>query len=149
MRGTAVKQLVVFLENRPGHLAHVTQALAAFALLPPEQSSDPRQQLRHVNRLDHVVVRAHFQAVDLIALLAQSRHHDERHFLGIGILAEGPADLKPAGVRQYEVEDHQVRLLVAREADCLLASGCGQNLVARLLHAGGEHFQRTGFVLDD
>lgn len=28
MRGTVAKQVVVFLENRPGHLAHVTEVLA-------------------------------------------------------------------------------------------------------------------------
>ena len=60
-----------------------------------------------------VVVRAAFQAADLVVLLAARGQHDDRRRPGFRLAADLAADLDAAGHRQHPVEQDQVgRILV-------------------------------------
>ena len=78
------------------------------AHLTPHRRVRPRQQLRHAERLDHVVVGAALNQPHLFGLVRTHRQHDGRDG------RPGPQALEHIAavhVRQAEVEDDQVGLL--------------------------------------
>ena len=84
----------------------------------PQQTFHPRQQFRHRERLDDVIVGAGCKAPDPLAFLAARGQHDDRQLLGLGARPQAAAQLDPRQARQHPVEHDQV-------GNALLQSGVG------------------------
>ena len=75
---------------------------------PLQHRADPRYQLLHRERLDHVVVGARVESAQLVAFLALRGQHDERDLPG-GVAAAKPArELQAAHSRQHPVEQDEI-----------------------------------------
>ena len=73
---------------------------------PAEQRLDAREQFRHLERLDEVVVGAELQADDAIHDLAARRQHQDRRL--DAALPQRPADVEAAAAWQHDVEQDDV-----------------------------------------
>ncbi len=108
---------------------------------------DARDELLHRERLHEVVVRADLERVHTVVLGAPRGDDDDRR---ADPLASRLLDHLPAvDARQHQVEDADVRLLVAEACEPRLAVGHADRVEAGLLevarHAVGDHV----VVLDD
>ena len=74
-----------------------------------QQRAHARQQFRHRERLDDVVVGAGGEAAHLLALLAAGGQHDDRQLPGFRPRAQTPAELDAGQARQHPVEHDQIR----------------------------------------
>ncbi|MCY1539909.1 hypothetical protein D9M68_755190 [compost metagenome] len=95
------------------------QALRRFVRLavPAQQRPDPRQQHARLDRLDDVIVRARFQAQDLVqVVVAGGEHQDGRRRKG----AQVPADLQAVTPRQHQVQDGDGGVLAAERLHRLI-----------------------------
>ncbi len=72
-----------------------------------EDHLDPRLNLFRVDGLDHVVVRAAPDALDLVRGRLEPGEHDYRNLLGLRILLEAMAGLEPVHHRHFEVQEHE------------------------------------------
>src|SRR5262249_22715876 len=97
-----------------------------------QQRAYTAAELTNRERLGDVVVRAQFEAENLVELLAAGGQHDDRH---VAAGAEAAADLEPVDLRQHQVEHNEVDLPVAKELEGLLA-------VARLHDSEAVAFER-------
>ena len=80
------------------HLAHAEHRRDAAA--PSDQRLDARHQLRQVERLDQVVVRAHVEALQLVLELVAGREHQDGRG-ELGVLAQALADADAVESRQH------------------------------------------------
>src|SRR5665811_1383451 len=98
---------------------------------PPEKRLDPAHQLAQAERLCQVVVRPQLQANDLVNLVVTGRQDQDGH---LALRRPDPAeDLESVHARQADVEHHEIRGLVRRELQALLAGTGDRDLVALLL----------------
>ncbi len=79
-----------------------------------ERGIESRHELLHAEGLGDVVVGAAQQRLDLDALIAAAREHDNGH---ARLLANDRDQVKAVHVRQAEIEDHQIRPLAAKEVE--------------------------------
>ena len=93
-----------------------------------QHRAHPRDQLARAEGLGDIVVGAAVEAAQLVAFLAARGQHDDGHAARFRHAPQLPADLDAGEQRQHPVEQHQVRLLLARQQQRLLA-------VARFGHA--------------
>ncbi len=135
--GRELNLLVADLYLSPPGVDHQVTMLqhGALGLLPfrrgaPEDGLHARDQLARVERLRHVVVRADFEADDLVDVLVARRQHQDRD---VGLLADAAADLDPVDVRQHQVEHDQRRLLALHRRERVRTVRRGAHLVARVL----------------
>ena len=77
-----------------------------------QQRLDPRQQLRHLERLDQVVVGAQLEADDLVDDLAPRGQHQDRRLHAL--LAKRAADVEAVAAREHHVEQDHVEGAGAR-----------------------------------
>jgi hypothetical protein len=77
-----------------------------------------RHQLARVEQLRHVVVRADFQADDLVDVVVTGGQHDHRHAGGLAQLA---ADGQAVHFRHHDIQDDEVGVDGARLLQRLLA----------------------------
>gem|GEM_PF-5868554 len=68
-----------------------------------------REQYARVHRLAHVIIGAHVQTLDLVAVVGACGEHEDRPVIVITDLA---ADAQAVFARQHEVENHQIRLFI-------------------------------------
>jgi hypothetical protein len=120
----------------------------------PQDCADAREQLRIVERLGHVVVRAALEAADTVDVLGLGRQHDDRQIGIPGIVdavarADGAADLVAAHVREHDVEQDHVGAGATEQLDGLGAGGGGQDgevVVAQVL---AQELDDSGLIVDD
>ena len=77
----------------------------------PERGADPGEQLVDRERLVHVVVGARVERPDLVVARVAHGEHDDRY---VGPTAEPPDHLDPVDVRQTEIEDEEIRLVLRK-----------------------------------
>ena len=87
---------------------------------------DPGLHLQDVEGLGHVIVRAVFQAQDLIHILALGGEHQDGH---VAALPDALAHLDAVQLGQHHVQQHQVHLLLEKNLQCLLAVRGGEDLI--------------------
>jgi len=117
------------------------------AVGPPQQRLDPAHQLAQAVRLRQVVVGAQLEPDHLVDLVVAGRQDEDRRLRARG--TEPPQDLKPVDPRQADVEDDEVRGLVRREVEALLAAPGDGDLVALLLERVLDAARDRIFVFDD
>ena len=76
---------------------------------PTQHGAHARDDLLRREGLDDVVVGAELEPEDAVDLLASGREHHDRHRRRAGILAQPPAHVEPAELRQHQVEQDEVR----------------------------------------
>ena len=74
-----------------------------------QHRADAGTHLQDIEGLGHVVIRAVFQAEDLIHVLALGGEHDDRH---VGLLADALAHAQAVQLGQHYVQQHQVKRLL-------------------------------------
>jgi hypothetical protein len=132
---------------------HVGEAVAREAALAPVRAAEdgphPGQQLADGEGLGHVVVGAQLEPDHLVDLLPARGEHDDG--LVEALAAQGLADLQAAGPGQHDVEDDEVRLVLAGALQPRHAVGGGDDLVALELEVvlEPEHHVRLVFHHQD
>ena len=71
---------------------------------------DTRLDFQNVERLGHIIVRAVFQAEDLIHIFALCGEHDDGH---VGFLTDALTDFDPVHHRQHHVQQDQINVVAA------------------------------------
>ena len=71
-----------------------------------------RDKLHHTERLCQIIIRADIESLHLVDLGALCRHHDHRKFLRLRAAAELRYDLQSVLIRQHDVQEDKIRLLL-------------------------------------
>ena len=86
-------------------VADAQDFLVGRAVRPAQQRADACDELRHLERLRHVVVGAELEADHDVEGVSAGRQHEDRHPAAVSDL---PADLEPVELRKHHVEHHEV-----------------------------------------
>ena len=73
-----------------------------------QQRLHPRQEFRHRERLDDVIVRAGGEAAYALAFLAARGEHDDRQLLGFRPRPQPTAQFDAGEARQHPVQHHEI-----------------------------------------
>ena len=119
---------------------------AAIQLAPPQQRVDPTDQLDRRERLRHVVVGAHPEPFEQVALGIASRQHDDRHR---ALSADPAARVGTRELRQHHVENDQVDRLRQRHRDSLGAVDRHIHLEALALEGVLQPPHQRRLIVDD
>ena len=104
-------------------------------------------QHRGVDRLHHVINRAHLQALDLRLRVGLAGEKDDRDVRGERFAFERPAHLEARHLGHLDVEQDQVRMGVGEGFfDRRARVGCGVHFVVRAQRLGHECEQVGGVV---
>ena len=117
------------------------------AVRAAQQRLDPAHQLAQAERLGQVVVGAELEADDLVDLVVAGGQDEDRH-LGAG-RPQAAQDLEAVHPGQAHVEDDEVRRLVRRDLEALLAGSRDGDLVALLLEGVLDPASDGVLVFDD
>ena len=107
----------------------------------PQHAFHPGHELGGGKRLDDVVIRAHFKALDPIKDLALGRQHDDGHLAGLPDLG---ADRPAIHHRQHDVQQDQVRFLLLELLQCFAAVPSDADIKAFLYQI---HVDQVGDIL--
>src|SRR3954467_15720215 len=101
----------------------VPEARPAMRLRAAQERAHARRELRHGERLDHVVVGAEVEAAHAILDRVARRQHQHRQWTALVAGGAQPAQhLEAVHLRQADVEDHQVEALLRSRQHRLLAA---------------------------
>ena len=92
--------------------------LAGSGLKTAEYRLNPRDQLFGVKGLNNVIIRAQLQPQHLIKNLSLGGKHDDRC---VGLMADLPADLVAVHARKHQIQQDQVGLEGAKDAEGFFA----------------------------
>ena len=109
---------------------------------------DPLDQDLHAVRLGDVVVSAGREADKLVRLFGLGRHHDDRDVTGALALLQLAADIKPALLRQHQVQHNQVRQLQLGLPQPLRTVERRDHLESFPLEVATQDFDQGSLVLD-
>jgi hypothetical protein len=118
-------------------------------LASPQHRVHAQHELAHAERLDHVVVGAELEADDAVDLLSLGRDHDDGDVLGARLSLESRADGGPGPIGEHQIEQHDVRHRVAREAKARFGGGGGLNAMPGLGEVVLEDLAKIRLVLDE
>ena len=93
----------------------------------PKGGAHPRKEFIHAERLCNVVVSSEIERLDFASLIAAARQDHDRH--AFVARADRSQQIEALDVRQSEIEDDQVRLLLQQLQGRLAVSSL-QNFVA-------------------
>src|SRR6185312_9579134 len=114
-----------------------------------QERAHARQEFRHRERLDDVIVGAGGEAAHLLAFLAAGGEHDDRQRAGFRPRPQTPAQLDAGQAGQHPVEHDEVGRLFLEPGVRLVAAGGGVDVVTlRLEIIAKQHGERL-FVFDD
>jgi hypothetical protein len=136
-----------------GRVEHQAACLQRFAGAGRRRAAqdgvDPRQQFARTERLGDVVIRATFEARDLVVLVGARREHDHWHVLGVLVALDGTRELETTLVGQHPVHEQQVGTLVS-DARARGRAVLGLTHVeSGPAQAERDHVPNRLFVLDD
>ena len=122
---------------------------ASGSLLGPaaEHGPDARREHAGAEGLGDVVVGAHLEAADDVALLPLGREHDHGDRRGLRPRLERATDLQTVHAREHQVEQHEVGLLVADQTQRLLAGHRREDVVALLGEVVPHQFEQVLLIL--
>src|SRR6478672_2762081 len=121
--------------------------VAEIAVRPAEQGPDPAHQLAQPERLRQVVVGAQLEADHLVDLVVAGGQDEDGRLRAGG--PEPAQDLEAVHAREADVEHDEVRGLVDREIEALLAALRHRDLVALLLEGVLDPAGNRELILDD
>ena len=149
--GRAGHELAVELDGEGAHVDveifhHQMRSLARVLQFvhAAQHGLDARQHLAGAEGLGDVVVRAQFQAEQLVKLLALGGEHDDGQ---VGLLADLAADHEAVHLRHHDVQKHDVRPGFAHVVDGLLPVVGGDHLIAFAAKIGVERLVDVDVVV--
>jgi hypothetical protein len=107
----------------------------------------PRATRRFTRAIGDVVVRAEVEAFQHVRLEVACGHHQDRDLLVA--LAQLLQHRETVLLRQHDVEQHGVGLLLERHAQALLPVLRGEDVVALVAKIVGEPIEHAFFVFND
>ena len=114
-------------------------------LRPAIDSPDARDQLAHVRRLGDIVIRAQFEANDAIRFIAGAGDHDNT---AIPLIHQPLDQDDPVGVRQFQVDEHDVGPEAGFRCHRTRPRGCPMGLHARTFDRSTERRADSLIVFD-
>src|SRR5262245_12767185 len=97
-----------------GQIAHSEDwALAVSLQLVAQRRAHPGEKLIHAKRLGDVIIGAEVERLNLAGLVTAAGQHHDRHALVAR--SNHSQQFEPLHVRQPEIEDHQIRLLLLQQ----------------------------------
>ena len=100
------------------------------ALLDAQQRLDPRHQRLLVDRLGQIFVGPGIKPFDYVARFGLGRHQNDRRERQRRVRLDPPADFDAVELRHHDVEQNEVRPMLARDRQRLLAVARMQHLIA-------------------
>ena len=113
---------------------------------PAQQRADARLELKNIERLCDIVIRAGLKTDDLIGVFAAGSEHDDRH---IGKFANAHAGRQPVHLRHHQIEDNEVEFLCFRHVDRRGAVVSGLDRVALVFQIEFHAFDEQKLVIND
>src|ERR1700676_1721030 len=113
--------------------------------MPPQARANPRQQLLDAKRFDDVIIRSRIQRQHLVPLRIPHRQHDDRRARPAPDL---PARLDAPHPRHVHVQQHQIRLCLARNLDAFFPILRLDNHVPLARERRPQHPPDLRFVID-
>ncbi len=104
---------------------------------------------RTKKRLDDVVVGAQFQADDAVSLRRTGCQEDDWNVSKFRVAANPLADIQSVGVREHDVEDHQIRAFLAAKVYCTLPCLCAYHLETLFFEVVFEKSEKVGIVFNE
>ena len=86
-------------------------AVSDQTVVPCQMRFHARNQLTWGKRLCHIVIRTKAQSADFINIILLCRNHDNRNIL---LFTHFAADLKAIHLRQHQIQDQQIKILLDR-----------------------------------
>jgi hypothetical protein len=115
---------------------------------PAGDRPHPGHQLPGREGLGDVVVGAHLEAEDLVALLGAPGHHDDRDAARLGVLLQPAADFPAVEVGHHDVQQDEVGPGLAGLLDGIGAATGHQDVVPFLVEVIADQLGDVPFVLD-
>src|SRR5258706_3759408 len=129
-----------------GHVPGADHVALRVAARPAQDDAHTRSQLARAERLGDVIVRAQFQADELVALFHARSQHDDRDF---AFAAHRAAYVDPIHTRHHQVEHYQVRLFTASGGQAAQAISSRNHLKAGGFEVILADLDDLGFVIND
>src|SRR5215470_5833289 len=117
------------------------------ALAATDYRADTRDQLTRRKRLGHVVVCAHLEAEDLVALVDSPGHHDDGNTARIRLLLQAAAHFPTVQLGHHDVEEDQLGLALPSPLEGVGAVAREQDFVAFLRQVIAEELRHVLLVL--
>ena len=90
------------------------------SLLKSHHRPDPRQKFSRGQCFGQVIIGTRFQAINLAGNVGgQAGNQDDEDVLQIWISLDLPANLHPAKIGQYDIQQHQIRAPFTRRQEAL------------------------------
>src|SRR6266508_1821733 len=134
------------VEAEAAELPHRARGGRAVQLASTQKRSHATHELRHRERLRHVVVRAELEAEHAIELTPSGGEHDDRD---VALGSQGAADLDAREARQHPVEDDEVVPSRASSVERLLAVFGLRDLEALVEEPVAQDLEDRHVVLGD
>jgi hypothetical protein len=112
----------------------------------PQRSPNPAAELADRERLRDVVVRPELEPDDLVELVVAGRQHDDRD-RAPG--AQAAAHFQPVQLREHDVEDHEVDVVLIEAGESLLSVPGLDDPKALPLEREREHLLHRFLVVDE
>ena len=139
-------QFVAHPVHLAGQLAVATvHLLEAFG--PFDGAPRLGEQLLRGERFGQVVVGAALEPLQARFRIGECRDHDDRQVRVVRLAANRLADVVAAAPRQLDVQEHQVRLFLERNLECVLAVVGGQDAVAVCSESDLQEFNDARIVV--
>ena len=113
-------------------------------LIAAQDSLDTGRQLLHIERLDHEIIRAQLQSENLVKDLALCRYHDNRL---CGYFAYLAADLPAILLRQHQIQQHKIRLILLEGIYAFHAVSHGLDIIALIFEIYFQQVTDVGVVV--
>ena len=111
----------------------------------PQQGAHTRQQLAQAKGLHHIIIRAALQPHDAVQLCAARSEHDDGHF---GAAPQHAADGDAVQAGEHQVQQQQVRQLLARQVQAFNTIAGFQHLKSLRAQVEHQHFAHSGLIFD-
>jgi hypothetical protein len=114
----------------------------------PQHGADTRQQFARRERFGQVIVRTQLEAEDAIGLVGACRQHHDGQVRTAGA-AQFTAEGDAVGVRQHQVQHHQVDLVRRDRGPHLGGARRRRRAQSLLLQVLGDELADPGIVIDE
>jgi hypothetical protein len=121
--------------------------LAVNLQLMPQRRAHPGQKLVHPERLGHIVISAGIERLNLSGLVVAAGQNDDWH--AVIARAHRAQKLMTLHIGQAQIENDQIRPVLAQEFECHFAAGCFHDLVAVRRKPHAQQFTNRRFVIDN
>ena len=111
-----------------------------------QHGANPGHHFGRVEGLDHIVIGAQAQGQQLVHIVGQGRHHDDRNF---AVIANHAQYVYAIHLGQMDVQQNKVGAQLSEVLQSFFAILCHADAQAIALQIGAEHAGNTRLILND